>query len=348
MNIVIRADSSVEIGSGHVMRCLTLADRLRESGAQVAFLCADLPGAMLDLIRARGYRYRRLSSSVAGDWAIDAEESIAAVADLVPGIVDWVIVDHYQIDYRWEEMLRLVCSRLMVIDDIANRRHSCDLLLDQNYDDQLRYRNLVPVHCKCLLGPTYALLRTEYGAYRAAEEVRNRPLRRAFVFFGGSDPADLTGMAIKALSEPALVDLAVDVVVGANYSHRDALVKLAAARGNTTIHDPRPHLADLMAEADIAIGAGGVTNWERMTVGLPSVVIAIADNQVPISEQLHGMGAIRYLGKAEHVSEGTVRNALMEEVSEMKYLARIAPAMATCDGRGVGRVFDAISSFECE
>ena len=330
------------------MRCLTLADRLCESGAEVAFLCAELPGAMFDLIRARGDPCQRLSSSVAGDWAIDAEESLAAASDLVPGIVDWVIVDHYHLDHCWEKMLRPACRRLMVIDDIANRRHSCDVLLDQNYDDQLRYRDLVPAHCKCLLGPRYALLRAEYAAYRKEAEVRNRPLRRVFVFFGGSDPADLTGMAVKALSAPELADLVVDVVVGANYCHRDALVKVAAARGNTTIHDPRPHLADLMVDADIAIGAGGVTNWERMTVGLPSIVVAIADNQVPISEQLHRMGAIRYLGTAQDVSERRVRNALMEEVDSMKYLERIAPAMATCDGRGVGRVFDAISSLECE
>lgn len=348
MNILIRTDASIQIGSGHLMRCLTLADQLRESGAEVGFVCAKLPGAMFDLIRAKGYPYRALSPSVEGDFAADAEESIAAAAEIMPGIVDWVIVDHYHLDHRWEEILRPRCRRLMVVDDIADRPHSCDLLLDQNYDDQERYQDLVPAHCKRLLGPRYALLRPEYAAYRGAAEIRKRPLRRVFVFFGGSDPADLTGMVVKALSTPALVGLTVDVVIGANYCHRDELVRVAAARGNTTIHGPRPHLADLMAAADIGVGAGGVTNWERMTVGLPSIVIAIADNQVPISEQLHGTGAICYLGRAEDASEERVRNALLEELGVLKYLERIAPVMATCDGQGAGRVLDAIRSFERE
>lgn len=341
MKVAIRTDASAEIGSGHVIRCLTLADQLRGSGGDVIFLCATLPGALSDLVRSRGYVCAQLPPSVASSVTIDADETKAALTEIIPGILDWVVVDHYSLDFRWEQSVRACCRRLMVIDDIANRQHSCDLLLDQNYDDQSRYQGLVPADCRLLLGPGYALLRPEYVESRR-EDFRIRPLQRVFVFFGGSDRGDLTGITLKALSAPEFIDLEVDLVVGANYAHYDTLSKLSSDRGKTAIHGPRLHLADLMAKADLAIGAGGVTNWERMTVGLPSLVITLADNQVPISEQLHQRGVIRLLGKSEDITEKLVRDALLEEIPTGKYLKRIIPALAICDGQGAGRVLKAM------
>ena len=342
MRVLVRTDASVAIGSGHVMRCLTLADQLRDKGAKVVFISAVLPGALFDLIRARGYEFGQLSALVESDFMRDASESIVVAGELMPGISDWLIVDHYQLDSRWEEMMRRCCHQVMVIDDIANRPHSCELLLDQNYDDQSRYQGLVPANCRLLLGSRYALLRPEYAFDRRVEVVRRRPLQKVFVFFGGSDSKDLTGMCLKALMAPGLIALDVDVVVGANYVHYESLSKLAAARGNTTIHGPRLHLADLMVAADIAIGAGGVTNWERVAVGLPSLVVSIADNQVPISEQLHRDGVIHYLGKSEYVTETMIQDVMLEEIETKRYLDRISPSLAACDGHGVGRVLKAM------
>lgn len=346
MQVLIRSDASITIGSGHLMRCLTLADQLRENGYKVIFLCAEVPGAMFELIETRGYDCKILSPSVVHDSNIDAIECISFTKEYAHGIVDWVIVDHYQLDFKWEEMLRPFCRHLMVLDDIADRPHTCDLLLDQNYNNQARYKNLVPENCKQLLGPKYALLRPEYSSYRDSAILRNRPLQRVFIFFGGSDPDDLTGMALLSLSSQELAYLKVDIVIGANYSHKNELKKLATLRGNTSIYGPRTHLADLMASADIGVGAGGVTNWERMTVGLPSIVIALSDNQIPISKQLHLIGAIRYIGKSEHVTEAYLRNALLDEVSNEKYMDQIVPAMGMCDGNGVERVLQNIRSFE--
>lgn len=342
MRVLVRTDASVALGSGHVMRCLTLADQLRDEGAKVVFLSAELPGALFDLIRVRGYALGQLSPLVENDFIRDANESLVAVGELMPGISDWLIVDHYQLDFRWEEMMRRCCRQVMVIDDVANRPHSCELLLDQNYDDHLRYQGLVPANCKLLLGARYALLRPEYAFDRRVEGVPRRPLRKVFVYFGGSDSNDLTGMSLKALMAPRLIGLEVDVVVGANYIHHESLGKLATSRGNTTIYGPRLHLADLMAAADIAIGAGGVTNWERMAVGLPSVVISIADNQVPISEQLHRDGVIHYLGKSDDVTEAIIRDAILEEIETKRYLDRISPSLAACDGHGARRVLKAM------
>lgn len=342
MRVIMRTDASVTTGSGHVIRCLTLADQLCGQGAEVAFLCAALPGSLTELINTRGYVCKQLSPSVASAFLIDARETLLAAAEVMPGVADWLVVDHYSLDARWEESVRGCCRRLMVIDDIANRPHSCELLLDQNYEDALRYQGLVPAACKQLLGPGYALLRPEYARNRRPAEFRRRALQRIFVFFGGSDPADLTGKTLNALMAPELRHLEVDVVVGGSYVHHETLNALSKARGRTTVHGPQLHLADLMMAADIAVGAGGVTNWERMSIGLPSLVITLAENQEPISRQLHQREVVRLIGKSDEVSAEHIRDALLDEIRSQKYLDRIAPSMATCDGKGAARVLTAM------
>lgn len=344
MKIIIRTDASVEIGSGHLMRCLTLADQLHREGAEVAFVCRDLPGGMFDLLQARGYRSAKLPlvESVKDMQILDAEETIKAAGKLYPDGVDWLVVDHYKLDVIWERMLRPYARKLMVIDDLANRQHECDLLLDQNYEFTERYKYLVTKNCRLMLGPHFALLRPEYAAYRKAMMPRNEELRRVLVFFGGSDPYNMTGLSLKALSQSEFRHFVVDVVVGANYQYRDDLDNQVAKRSNAIIYGPRLHLADLMAQADIAIGAGGVTNWERMCLGLPSLVVTLADNQIPISKLLDAEGAIRLLGSSEKITVDNFRTALIDEIKTSRYIRRSEIARSKCDGLGVSRVIDAI------
>jgi UDP-2,4-diacetamido-2,4,6-trideoxy-beta-L-altropyranose hydrolase len=168
MNIVIRADAAVHIGSGHVMRCLTLADELRRHGASVTFICRDWDGHLQTHIMGKGYECVLLPRSETAfhaeddeyaHWlgvpiATDAAETLAVCAGLRKR-VDWCITDHYAIDARWHSELRPHVGKIMVIDDIANRPHDCDLLLDQNLYDNAdeRYKQLVPAHCRLLLGP---------------------------------------------------------------------------------------------------------------------------------------------------------------------------------------------------
>ncbi|MEI7429422.1 MAG: UDP-2,4-diacetamido-2,4,6-trideoxy-beta-L-altropyranose hydrolase, partial [Betaproteobacteria bacterium] len=278
MSVLIRSDASMKIGSGHLMRCLTLADQLKDMGAAVAFVCRDLPGGMFDLIQERGYLGVRFNMAVGGDGnqQDDAVATINAARGLFAESIDWLVVDHYQLDVAWEKILRPHVRKVMVIDDLANRQHACDLLLDQNYESTERYRDLVPENCNLLLGPKFALLRPEYSEYRKFMKPRNREMQRVLVYFGGSDDQNITGLAIEALSERELRKLDVDVVIGANYQHRERLVSQVNQRPKTIIYGPRLHLADLMAQADLAIGAGGVTNWERMCLGLPSLVIMMS------------------------------------------------------------------------
>jgi UDP-2,4-diacetamido-2,4,6-trideoxy-beta-L-altropyranose hydrolase len=360
-NIAIRVDASLQIGTGHVMRCLTLADGLQAIGAQCHFICREQPGNLIDLIRQRGFSVSVLPRApeqivikeqqpnydawLGADWAIDAAQTKSSIGTIV---VDWLIVDHYAIDSRWEQALRTNCRHLMVIDDIANRPHQCDLLIDQNYEDETRYRGLVSQDCRLLLGPSYALLRPEYAQYRAVKIQRTQTelIKRALVFFGGADSLDLTGTTLKALSVDGLDHIELDVVVGNNYLYYEQLSQLAALRGRATIHKPRPHLADLMVTADIAIGGGGATNWERMCLGLPSIVITLAENQIPISEILNHRGVIRLLGKSEDVSSESISAALLCEIKSRKIFLHVATAMDLCDGLGVARVINIMTSIQ--
>jgi UDP-2,4-diacetamido-2,4,6-trideoxy-beta-L-altropyranose hydrolase len=236
--IVFRVDASFQIGSGHVARCLTLADRLRDDGAKCRFIHRLHPGHLVDVIRARGYAVAELpapSQFASGyqQWLgtsqhQDASETIAALAG---ESADWLVVDHYGLDAHWEQALRPHAVNIAVLDDLADRPHDCDLLVDQNYqpDGERRYDGLLPERSRRLCGTRYALLRREYAAARRTVGPRRGPVSRVLVFYGGVDAHNETGRALRALSRPGLDHIFVDVVVGAKNPHRRALLELAAA-----------------------------------------------------------------------------------------------------------------------
>jgi UDP-2,4-diacetamido-2,4,6-trideoxy-beta-L-altropyranose hydrolase len=270
--------------------------------------------------------------------AQDAAETLNALDGSPP---DWLVVDHYGLDAAWEIVLRPQVGRILVLDDLANRPHDCDLLLDQNYaiDAAERYRGLVPAHARLLLGPRYALLHPAYAQYRRTLRPRDCSVRRVLVFFGGTDPYNLTGIALEALSTPTLADLAVDVVVGANNPHRERVSDQAAARPGTRVHGPRPHLADLMAAADLGLGAGGTTTWERCCLGLPTIVVSIAENQRPACEALAEDGLIVYAGHWTGVTADALRDAITQLLRTPERLLALSTASRrSVHGEGTGCV----------
>jgi UDP-2,4-diacetamido-2,4,6-trideoxy-beta-L-altropyranose hydrolase len=286
MRAAFRLDASAALGSGHLARCLVLAEELRLRGCESLFLCRDLPGNGLDLISLAGYP--------AIDLPPDGDD-LPACAHALKDPVDWLVVDHYQIDRRWESAMRPRARRILVLDDLANRPHDCDLLLDPNLlpHAETRYANLLPPACPQLLGPAYALLRPEFREATPPSRL-HRPLRRLLVSFGGSDPDNLTA---RALREIAPLRLHADVVLGAANPHLDDVRRLCDdSNGRWTLHVQTRRMARLMADADLALGAGGGTHWERCRMGLPALVVAAADNQIPSSRELDARGACRYLG----------------------------------------------------
>ncbi|MGO0790215.1 UDP-2,4-diacetamido-2,4,6-trideoxy-beta-L-altropyranose hydrolase [Herbaspirillum seropedicae] len=335
MQIAFRTDASTQIGTGHVMRCLTLADALAIRGAQSVFVCREHPGHLLELIRARGHQaialplgdmphdaHSEIDSAHAqwlgADWASDAQQTLAA---LQAEHVDWLIVDHYALDARWEKQLAGHCDKLMVIDDLADRPHACDLLLDQNWlgtAPDMRYAGLLPERCRTFLGPRYALLAPEYEKLRASMPERDGSIKRILVFMGGADAGNQTVKVMQALTDPAFEDLAVDVVVGMSHPDPAPIRDAAAKRPATTLHQGLPSLAKLMANADLMIGAGGSTAWERMCLGLPAIVIGIAQNQLAISRALMAADYIRFLGEKDVVTAADITDSIAAALKDHK------------------------------
>ncbi len=345
------------------MRCLTLAEKLRQSGARVSFVCRELPGNLCAVIGAQGFKTARLAAPdrdfvVSGgdvahapwlgvDWRLDAEETGSVVTAGGEGI-DWLVVDHYALDKRWEAHLRPAVRRIMVIDDLADRRHDCDLLLDQNLVEGVgaRYAMLLPNACKQLLGPRYALLRPEFSANREqifAQRDAMAQVERLLVTLGGMDPDDVTSMVLDGIDK-ACFDGAVDVVMGENAPHLEAVRRRAASMTATVkVHVATRSMAELMGKADLAVGAGGVTSWERCALGLPSIVITTAKNQEPIAASLARLGAAKWLGTRERVDSSLLASelrAFARQREGVQAMSRVARRL--CDGGGAGRVVEEI------
>ena len=364
VKILIRTDSSVQIGTGHVMRCLTLADELRGRGAEVIFVCCEFDGNLCGYIEEKGYIVHRLPVSdeqehniegnlkhaawLGADWQTDAMQVEEIIKDLdTPP--DWLVVDHYGLDERWERYLRPYCKKIMVIDDLADRAHDCDLLLDQNFYENLesRYNGLVPLDCKKLLGPKYALLRPEFREARKNLRKRDGHVKRIMIFFGGTDPTNETAKALEAIRMLNRPDIAVDVVVGAFNPHRKIIEQSASDLLDCTGHFKVEDMAALMAKADLAIGAGGTTVWERCALCLPSMVTTVAENQERAVSDMAESGYLLFLGRSEAVSIDSLYHAL--EIALQSPWLSISFARETqslVDGKGAMRVGQEIMPLE--
>jgi UDP-2,4-diacetamido-2,4,6-trideoxy-beta-L-altropyranose hydrolase len=255
---------------------------------------------------------------------------------------DWIIVDHYALDERWERTVRANCKKLMVIDDLADRQHDCDVLLDQNFysDMQSRYNGKVPVQCQLLLGPRYALLREEFRTLREQINVRAGDVKKILVFFGGVDADNHTNLAIQALAE-LNVTQSVDIVIGAQHPNREQIKQACIANG-FICHIQTTRIAELMADADLAIGGGGTATWERCCLGLPTISFCLAENQ----RKLIGDAALAGLLYAPISRRNLVEvirdhvNSLLENPALIKLISNTA--MKFVDGKGSLRIISAL------
>jgi len=335
MQVAIRVDASQQIGGGHLARCLTLANALRREGARVRFLMRGAAPHRAEEIHAAGHDgvfLRPISEKAAHDgkttvWddaEIQADQTLCA--DVLGARVDLLVVDHYGLDARWESSMRLRARRTMVIDDLADRDHDCDVLLDQNLlpDLNTRYRGRVPSACRLLLGPSYSLLRPEFLALRDSAKRRDGAIKHVLLFFGCGDVADMTQ---RVLAEIQDLDLAGDVVVGREYAHSDALAQSRVWNdGRWTLHIQTPQMADLMAKADFALGAGGTSHWERCCLGLPALVVTVADNQRETTRKLHDRNACLWVGDAKVLPRGVFRDTLATLQRSPETVARMSRA----------------------
>lgn len=349
------------------MRCLSLAERLRDDGAEVAFICRELPGNLCDYVSEQGFAVHRLSALTPLDrswlhdgrqagrlkhaeWLgvtqdVDAAQTIATLGQL--GIRPaWLVVDHYGVDAAWERQLRPCTRQIMVIDDLADRQHDCEILLDQNLHQGMdsRYTGLTPAACKVLLGPKFALLRDEFRVFREKGHLRNGKIRRILVTFGGADQPNMTSVTLDAITKLNRPEISVDVVIGAYSVHREEITRKCAQLSNVTLHVQARNIAELMSAADIAIGAGGTTTWERCAVGLPAVMVSLADNQISICESVAAHHAAIYMGESSTVGEGRFLEVLRQLLNSPQSLAHTGQMAAMLvDARGLERVVDVMA-----
>jgi len=310
MKVAFRTDASLQIGTGHVMRCLTLADALAAKGAQCTFICREHPGNLIEYTRNKGHAVYSLPMGIGADadlahsgWlgatqAQDAQACASTIATLRP---DWLVVDHYALDARWECALAEHCGQVMVIDDLADRPHHCNLLLDQTFGrDAKDYRPLVPDDCTLLCGSSYALLRPEFAALRPYSlQRRAQPkLKHLLITMGGVDKDNVTAQVLNALHACALpAECVITVVMGSTAPWLADVQKQALNMPwPTTVLVGANHMAQLMADSDLAIGAAGATSWERCCLGVPSILVVLAANQTSIAAALTSAGAVVQLG----------------------------------------------------
>lgn len=353
LNIAFRVDSSYQMGIGHVMRCLTLAKMLKQTDrVRILFFCRTVPGnvnqAILDagfeLVEMRAPRADVGGSLFHSSWLgasqqEDAGELLALAKSLGIHRFDHLIVDHYAIDSTWQQMLRPFSCKIMVIDDLGDREHDCDILLDQTFNCQNeKYRPLVPAHCRLLLGTEFALLRTEFQCESAAIRQRRAraDIRHILVMFGGSDPDNLSLNTLQILSRRPELEK-VSVIMGRSSLHYEAVVNYCRDNPKLHCYHAPKHIAKLMISADLAVGAAGTTAWERCACGLPSVAVIQAENQRQISHELAEVGVMTCL-EIDEMMTGLEPQIDNWQNDSAHYLDAVNRCLMICDGQGSVRV----------
>jgi UDP-2,4-diacetamido-2,4,6-trideoxy-beta-L-altropyranose hydrolase len=344
MRVVFRVDASTQIGIGHVMRCLVFAKKMQENGENVSFICRKHSGNLINKIRTHNFNVFELelleNSKIDNKLAHshwlgvtqhqDAKECIDILQSKE---IDWLIVDHYSLDEDWHNKLNKYCSRLMVIDDIADRKFQCDILLNQNLGFYKHdYKDKVPNSCKLLLGCYYALLRSEFSNLRekSLEKRRNtKEIKNILISMGGIDFHNKTFSILQKASN----DLNFVIVLGGSSPHNKMIKKYANNKKNIKVIIDADNMSQLMFDSDLAIGAGGVTSWERCCLGLPTLLYVLAENQRKIAENLEQLHAVKIVDNLEENLKNILNNLFFWKNMSEK-------SQSICDGSGVERVIE--------
>lgn len=333
MRVAIRTDSSARIGGGHVGRCLALAQALDSRGHEIRFVCRDLPGSLTPQIAAAGFSAAILS----GDAGEDAAATLAALADFSP---DWVVVDSYALDAMWERTLRATGCRVLVIDDLADRPHDCDVLIDVNRVDATDYHGLVPAGARLLLGPRFALLRREFAEARGADEAgETAPSANALFFFGAADGTGMIERSLDALERIPGRDFVAHVVVTAANTRRQAIVERCRTMAGVICHDSVADMAMLISSMGFAVGGGGTTLWERCCLGLPTLAVCLVNNQRLQLATATDLGLVRFAGDVAEMTVERLAAAIGPFAADEKGRAALRRAgRIMVDGLGADRV----------
>lgn len=337
------------------MRCLTFAKEASNHGYVSYFLLRNPDLGVIKLINNNGHFYKNLSSpkkiihkdqsklkhshwlSVSQDD--DAIETISILNKIKP---DWVVVDHYSLDIRWHKIVRFNFKNLLVIDDLVDRKINATLLLNQNFGiSHDSYKPIINENCKTLIGPQYALLRSEFYNWRSFSIKRRSILKfnNILITMGGSDESNITLNVLKKIYKSRLIqNCKLIIIIGVSYLYKEELQTFIAQCGlSIELKVGVDNMAEIMSKSDVCIGAAGSTSWERCCLGLPTLTVGVAENQLNILKNLakHNLTISSSLDSIEFDLEN-----LYYEFSSVKIKEMINNMISVCDGLGASRVFN--------
>jgi UDP-2,4-diacetamido-2,4,6-trideoxy-beta-L-altropyranose hydrolase len=339
MNLLFRADASVQIGTGHVMRCLALAQAWQDAGGRAVFAMAQTTPSIQTRLASEGCE--ELSISVDPGTSVDASEAIALARE---HHCDWIVVDGYQFDADYQRALKAAGCKVLFVDDFGHATHySADVVLNQNVSASAELYFSREPETQLLLGPRYCLLRREFSAWRDWKREVPPVGRQVLVMMGGSDPENLTARVIGALALVKVEGLEATVVVGGSNPHSDMLQACAAQSGlKITVRTNVSNVAEFMAAADVAVSAAGSTCWELCVTRLPALLIDVADNQTALATELDRRECAIHIGtktaSAEKIAKELTRLLASHELRQ----ALAQRSRRLVDGNGAGRVVSAL------
>ena len=336
MKVIFRVDASLEMGIGHVMRCLTLANELKQQNHEIIFICRELTGNHILLIKypvlvlPKNDNFQ--SDGLYLNWlGVTQEQDAEQTIKVIPKNIDLLIVDSYALDEIWHKQLKPYTKKIMVIDDLADRQFDCNVLLNQNLGTQIEdYKDKVLNNCELLLGCDYALLRPEFPNLREKALIKRKNtkvIKNILISMGGSDITNKTYDILQEVSD----DLNIVVILGGISPHNKIIKNYAKSKKNVKVVVDADNISSLMFDADLAIGAGGSTSWERCCLGLPTLLYVLAENQRKIAENLEQLDAVKIVDNLKVNLQNILNNLhFWQTMSES--------AQTVCDGIGVKRI----------
>jgi len=335
--IFIRVDSSTKIGYGHFMRCMALADTLQKN-FEINFITRSLEGSLISDIQKKGFGiFRFYSNSEKINEKNDAQKTISLIKKH-SGPKNILIVDNYQLSKKWETDVKPFVHKLIVIDDLSNRSHNCDLLIDQNLHTKVNglYKGLIPSNCIKLIGPKFSMIRKEFRMMRKSVKPRTFPIKKILVSFGGSDIENQTLVALNSIKKMN-GKINVDVVVGKANKCKKTLKIFCNKNKHFTYYEQIDNIADLMLSSDLSIGSSGSTTWERCCLGLPAIVSISSNDQRDIANSLSRKKCIINLGDVKKLKESSYINVITNlKKNDLRNMSK--NSMSLVDGNGTQRI----------
>ena len=341
--LLVRADASVPMGTGHVMRCLALAQAWQDAGGETVFAVGEPSPPMEE--RLRSERIHLVPVQTLPGSTQDSKRLGEMVSDFGP---EWVVVDGYQFSADYHASVRSSGCRVLVVDDCGGcGPGGADLVLNQNlHARQDLYRNLGR-GSELLLGPKFAMLRREFSPWRGWRRDIATAGRKILVTMGGSDPDNLSAQVCEALEDLRVDGVEIRLVAGSSNPHLASLRSMAEQWGGALrVEQNVRDMPEVMAWADVAVSSAGSTCWETCMLGLPSILLVLTDNQQPVARELASQGiAIHRSPDTPATREwicGRVRSLLLSSALRREMSER---ASKLVDGRGAERVVAAMQDF---